>query len=145
KEGGHVVRGRARCPRTGKQRHIWKVLPEATPEQALLWLKEEQKRIRSGITAAPSSKTPFATYATSLLKRKIARGEIVSASGIQKWEMVLKRLFYSKLAELYVEEMLPSDFEAWKDDVAEKIYAGDQSPTTANTSLSVLKVIMSHA
>jgi hypothetical protein len=35
KEGGHAVRGRARCSRTGKQRHIWKVLPEATAEGAL--------------------------------------------------------------------------------------------------------------
>jgi hypothetical protein len=49
--------------------------------------------VYTGITAAPSSKAPFATYATSLLKRKIARGEIVSAAGIQKWEMVFKRLF----------------------------------------------------
>ncbi len=101
KEGGHVVRGKAQCPRTGKQKDIWRVLPDATAEEALLWVREEQKRVRNGASTAPSSKTPFATYATSLLKRKIARGEIVSAAGIQKWEMVLKRLFASKLAEIY--------------------------------------------
>ena len=145
KEGGHVVRGKAHCPRTGKQKDIWRVLPDASAEQALLWLREEQKRVRHGTVAAPSSKTPFATYATSLLKRKIARGEIVSAAGIQKWEMVLKRLFGSKLAGVYVEEMLPSDIEAWKDEVAEKILGHRQSPNTANTSLSVLKVIMGQA
>lgn len=145
KEGGHVVRGKAQCPRTGKQKDIWRVLPDATAEEALLWLREEQKRIRTGASSAPLSRTPFATYATSLLKRKVARGEIVSAAGIQKWEMVLKRLFASKLAEVYVEEMRASDIEAWKDEVAEKIHAGDQSPGTANTSLSVLKVIMAQA
>jgi hypothetical protein len=59
--------------------------------------------------------------------------------------MVLKRLFDIKLGELDVEEILPSDIEAWKDEVGEKIHAGEQSPSTANTSLSVLKVIMSQA
>jgi hypothetical protein len=145
KEAGHVVRGKARCPRTGKQKDIWRVLPDASAEEALLWLRAEQKRIRAGIGLAPSSRTPFASYATSLLKRKIARGEIVSAAGIVKWEMVLKRLFKSKLAELYVEEMLPSDIEAWKDEVARKIHAGEQAPNTANTSLSVIKVVMAQA
>ena len=145
KEGGHVVRGKAQCPRTGKQKDIWKVLPNASAEEALLWLRTEQKRIRTGAGPAPSSRTPFASYATSLLKRKVARGEIVSASGIVKWEMVLKRLFKSKLAELYVEDMLPSDIEEWKDEVARKIHAGEHSPNTANTSLSVIKVVMAQA
>lgn len=146
KEGGHVVRGKAQCPRTGKQKDIWKVLPDATAEQALLWLREEQKRIRSGTAAAPSSRTPFATYATSLLKRKVARGEIASAAGIEKWEMALKRLFDSKvLPDLFVEEMRTSDIEAWKDEVAPKIRSGEYSPNTANTWLAVLKVIMGHA
>jgi hypothetical protein len=35
--------------------------------------------------------------------------------------MVLKRLFDSKLAELYVEGILPSDIEAWKDEAGAKI------------------------
>jgi len=39
KEAGHVVRGKAQCPRTGKQKDIWKVLPDASAEEALLWLR----------------------------------------------------------------------------------------------------------
>ncbi len=121
------------------------MLSDSTAEEALLWLREEQKRIRCGAIAAASSKTPFATYATSLLKRKIARAEIVSPAGIEKWNMVLKRLFKTKLAEVFVEEMLPSDIEAWKDEEAEAIQAGKRKPGTANTSLGIIKVVMAHA
>ncbi len=145
KEGGHVVRARANCPRTGRQKHIWKVLPEATAEKALLRLRQEVDAVKSGTAAAPSPKEPFASYATSLFRRKIDRGEIRSAAGIEKWESVLKRLIESRLGPLYIDEIRPRDVEAWKEDVARMITAGAYSPNTANTWLSVLKVVLRHA
>ena len=104
KEGGYVVRGAALCPRTHKRKDILKVLPEGTPEQALLWLRTELNSVRSGASFAPQcERMPFGTYAVSLMKRKIERGEIRSASGIVKWEMVLKHLIAGSLAEILVD------------------------------------------
>jgi hypothetical protein len=48
KEGGHVVRARAKEGTTGMQKEIWKVLPEADEATALRWLKEEKARVRAG-------------------------------------------------------------------------------------------------
>ena len=155
KEGGHLVRGAAVCPRTGKRKELLKVLPEATAEQSLLWLRTELKVVRSGAAFAPQYETmPFGTYAVSLLKRKIERGEIRSASGIEKWNMVLKHLIASSLAEIRVDQIRPRDVEAWKDEVARKMREGrpcrgkkkkGYSPNTANTWLAVLRVILAHA
>lgn len=145
KEGGHVVRARVRCPRTGSQKHIWKVLPAAKAEEALLWLRLETDSVKSGVVAASSPKVPFASYATSLFRRKIDRGEIRSAAGIEKWESVLKRLVESRLAPVFVDEIRRRDIEAWKEDVAKMITAGTYSPNTANTWLAVVKVVLRHA
>jgi integrase len=147
KEGGHLVRGAAVCPRTGKRKELLKVLPEGTAEQALLWLRSELKSIRSGAAfAAPYETMPFATYAVSLMKRKVERGEIRSASGVEKWNMVLKHLIGSSLAEIRVDQLRPRDVERWKDEVARLIGGEDgYSPNTANTWLAVLRVILAQA
>jgi site-specific recombinase XerD len=146
KEGGHVVRGAAVCPRTGKRKDLLKVLPNATAEQALVWLRTELKNVRTGAAIAPQYETmPFGSYAVSLLKRKIERGEIRSASGIEKWNMVLKHLIASSLAEIRVDQLRPRDVESWKDEVAVEMREEGYSPNTANTWLSVLRVILAHA
>ncbi len=130
------------------------MLPEATAEQSLLWLRTELKNVRSGAAFAPQYETkPFGIYAVSLLKRKTERGEIRSASGIQKWNMVLNHLIASSLAEIRVDQIRPRDVEAWKDEVARKMREGRHlagkkrgySPNTANTWLAVLRVILAHA
>jgi hypothetical protein len=84
KEGGHVVRARVTNPRTGKKANIWKVLPELTAAQALGWLEEECARIRSAETRVVASQTRFASYAVSLLDRKITARDIKSEAGIRK-------------------------------------------------------------
>jgi len=146
KEGGHVVRGAAVCPRTGRRKDLLKVLPNATAEQALLWLRTELKNVRTGTAIAPQYETmPFGSYAVSLLKRKIERGEIRSASGIEKWNMVLKRLIASSLAEIRVDRLRRRDVESWKDEVARQMREEGYSPNTANTWLSVLRVVLAHA
>ena len=145
KEGGHVVRGRATDPRSGRQRDVWRVLAESDKSAAYQWLQAELARIRTGGAAAAQSRTPFASYVVSLLKRKIDCGDIQSAAGTEKWKNALEHLIGSRIGEMYVEMIRPRDVEAWKVDAAERVRAGKYAPTTINTWLSVLKVVLGHA
>jgi integrase len=144
REGGFVVRGRKKDPRTGRRKEIWKVMPEADQATAYAWLKAELDRVRRGIASAASEKVPFATYAVSLLKRKVESGDIESDSGIEKWGNCLEHLIASNLGDLYVDEIRTSDCMAWRSAQAAKVDAGTYAPTTVNTWLSVLKVAMKH-
>jgi integrase len=81
----------------------------------------------------------------SLLKRKIDCGDIQSAAGTEKWKNALEHLIGSRIGEMYVEMIRPRDVEAWKVDAAERVRAGKYAPTTINTWLSVLKVVLGHA
>ena len=145
KEGGHAVRLRMTNPRTGKMTELWKVLPEVSAAGALHWLEQERARIRQGESRVAPSLTRFATYAVSLLERKIRARDIKSQAGIQKWNTCLKRLFLSPLAELYIEKMRPRDFSDWRDGCATLIADGKYAPVTMNTDLSVLRVVMEAA
>src|SRR5687768_15318604 len=98
KEGGHVVRARVTNPRTGKKTDLWKVLPDLKAPQALHWLEQERTRIRQGNSRVVQSQTRFASYAVSLLERKIRARDIKSEAGIRKWNICLRRLFQSQLA-----------------------------------------------
>jgi integrase len=145
KECGHVVRGRATDPRTGKQRDVWRVLVAGSKHEAYQWLQKELGRIRSGEFAPAASKTPFASFATSLLKRKIDSGDIQSAAGVEKWENALMHLIAGRIGEMFVESIRTRDIEAWRGDMAAKVNAGQYAPTTINTWLGVLKVVLEHA
>jgi integrase len=147
KEGGHAVRARVREPRAGKMKEVWRVLPDMDQATAYQWLQEEVARVRGGQEAEleGSSEMPFASYAVSLLKRKIDEGDIVSTSGIEKWDNVLKRLIESRLGELFIQKIRPSDIVAWKSDMSKKVKAGEYGATTCNTWFAVLKVILKHA
>jgi hypothetical protein len=69
KEGGHVVRARVIDRSTGRQREIWKALPQADAPTALKWIDEETKRIRAGAVSAEAQRLRFCDYATSLFER----------------------------------------------------------------------------
>jgi hypothetical protein len=144
KEGGHVVRARVTNPRTGKRIELWKVLPDLSAAEALHWLEQECEKVRTETRVEPS-KTRFATYAVSLLERKIRARDIRSEAGIRKWQTCLQHLFRSPLAELFIEKMRAQDFADWRDACASMIAAGRYSPVTMNTDLSVLRVIMTTA
>lgn len=145
KEGGFVVRGRAVDPRTGKVKEVWRSLPEATASEAKRCLEQERDRIRQGEISTPFEKVHFATYGVSLLQRKIESGDIKSAAGIEKWKGSLKRLIRSRLGDLYVHRILPSDISAWRTAAGKLIASGRYRPATMNTDLGVLRVIGKHA
>jgi site-specific recombinase XerC len=140
-----VVRGRATDARTGRQKDVWRVLADSDKSEAYQWLQSELERIRSGEDTVAPSKTPFGTYAVSLLERKINCGDIQSAAGVEKWENTLTHLIASRIGEMYVEKIRTRDVEQWKSEVAAKVNAEQYAPTTFNTWLAVLKVILEHA
>ncbi len=92
KEGGHAVRARVINGSNGRQREIWKVLPDTDAPTALKWLEDERKRVRAGAALVEPQKTRFCDYATSLFERKLATREIKSASGRERWRHTLTHL-----------------------------------------------------
>jgi len=155
KQGGHVVRGRAKEVTTGRMKEIWKVLPEADAATALKWLKDEQARLRAGVRSAALPRTRFAEFAASHFEHKVAVGDIRSGAGRNKWADVLDHLIAGTtgksghhvdgLGEMFVEMIATEHIDKWKEGIGQLIAAGDYAPTTANTWLSVLKVIMKAA
>ena len=145
KEGGHVVRRRVNDPKTGRQTEIWKVLVDLTAPEALVWLDQEVDQVRRGERSVPMPKQPFASYAVSLLKQKVAAGDIKSKAGIENWETTLSRLIRGSLGDFFVEAIEPRDVVRWRSEQAKLIQLGKYAPATINTDLAVLKVILKHA
>jgi hypothetical protein len=150
KEGGHVVRARVidRC--TGRQREIWKVLPDANAPAALQWIDEETKRIRAGVVSAEAQKLRFCDYATSLFARKVATKEIKSARGRERWRYTLTRLIAGTenvdgFGEIFIDELRPMHVEVWRAGIGKLIAQGVYSPTTANGWLNILRHVLKRA
>jgi hypothetical protein len=78
-KGGYLVLARITDPTTGRRMEIRKVLPHADEASAYSWLSTEKARIQAGSASVLPLKQRFCDYATSLLERKIATGEIKSA------------------------------------------------------------------
>jgi len=155
KEGGHLVRKRVVEKATGKTHEVKKVLPNADSASAYKWLQDAAERAKRGGVAAPKQKTRFSAYAVSLLERKVAQREIRSAKSRQNWGPVLKFLIdgvheegkvsVRGLGEFFIDQIQATHLEAWREDVAKRITAGEMSPHTANTRTTILKIIMKAA
>ncbi|MFI5301926.1 MAG: hypothetical protein ACHREM_27875, partial [Polyangiales bacterium] len=155
KGGGHVVRARVIERTTGRQREIWKVLPEADAPTALKWIDSEIKRVREGAPLTSAPKTRFATFAASLFKDKVAAGDIRSAAGRRKWADVLEHLISGTkgdsglvvegFGEMFVDAISIGHVDAWRGAVARLVEAGDYAPTTINGWLAILRVVMKAA
>lgn len=79
----HVVRGKAKDPKTGRTVEVWKVHPLLGAAESLVWLNHETDRIRHGERSASRPKQHFATFAVSLLKQKVAAGDIKSQAAFR--------------------------------------------------------------
>lgn len=156
KEGGHVVRARAKQGTTGKLKDIFKVLPEADAPTALKWLSDEQARVRAGHVSTEPLKTRFSEFAASLFEHKVKVGEIKSAAGRRRWKDVLEHLiggttgkasrkFVAGFGDYFLDRICTEHVERWKAEFADLIAAGDYSPTTWNGWLAILKVILKAA
>ncbi len=141
---GHVVRGEAKDPRTGKVKEIFKVLPEATKLEAALYLEKELDKIRAGAApGTPTSKIRFAKFAQQLFDERVTDGTIKSASTREHWSGVLtKRLFKAPFASMYVDQIRRADIEDWKNKVISPMIAkGTISPYTGNDWLKFMRTI----
>ena len=156
KDGGHVVRGRATDPATGRLREIYKVLPEEDAATALKWLTDEQARIRAGLVSAKVPLPRFSEFAAQLFEDKVKLGHIKSARGRKKWSAVLAHLvagttgeksgkFVPGFGDYYVDRITTAHVDQWRLGLAELIAEGDYAPTTLNGWLAILKVILKAA
>jgi hypothetical protein len=145
KESGHVVRGRVVDPRTGKTRELWKVLPEASATEAKALLEGACERIRCGKVEQVLVRDHLRDYSARLLERKVSEGDIRSQAGISKWREVLRRVGKFSLLDVYVDAVRPRDIMTWRSEMARRVKDGVYTPSTANTDLSVIKVILRHA
>ena len=150
------MRARVVDPTTGNMKEVRKVLPDSDQATAHQWLTEELARVRSGIAWAPPQQTRFGDFAISLLERKAQRREIKSAKGRERWKYTLEHLiggttgeksgrFVPGFGEFFLDKLHVSHVETWKTGIAGLIAAGDYAPTTANSWLSILRVIMKAA
>ncbi len=150
REGGHVVRARILDRTTGRQREIWKVLPDTDAPTALKWIEDECNRVRSGVTSVEPQKMRFCDYATSLLERKLATGEIRAASGRERWRHTLTHLIggtesVAGFGDIFIEHLRPMHVEAWRAGIGQLIASGRYSPSTANGWLNILRHVMKRA
>ena len=150
KEGGHLVRARVVDPTTGKLKEIKKVMPSADVATAFKWLKDEESRIRAGVPSEARPKTRFADYAVSLLERKLAKKQIKSARGRERWRHTLVHLIggtmgVEGLGEYFIDQIRAGHLEQWQLGIARLIAARRYAPTTANGWVGIMKVIFKSA
>lgn len=81
-DGGFVVRGSAKDPRTGKLTQVFRVLEDETdPKMAMAWLTRERVQIRDGGAGATAAcLRHFHAFAAQLMEEKIRSGELASQS-----------------------------------------------------------------
>ncbi len=155
-EGGFIARQRVTDPSTGRLRELKKVFPQGTEHDAYAWLQTEKQRVRAGLLLARPQKERFADYAVSLFERKVAKGELKSASSQTRWKSTLAHLIggidgangelaVQGFGELVIEHRRTSHIEVWKEQLGPLITQGSFAPTTANGWLSILRVILKAA
>jgi integrase len=155
KDGGFHVRARVKDPRTGRLRSVNRALPDARKvRDASAWLAAELDKIASGAAVDERAIPTFGDYAATVFERKVADGTILSAKGREKWASVLKVHLLPRFGAVYLDKIAPADIEAWKASVAPGVgrkvgrkgkRSGGYAPTTGNTTLAILKSILSAA
>ncbi len=131
---GHVIRGEAKDPRTGRTREIFRVLPLADAATAYSALQSSLRDIRTGTpTGTPTTRPRFSEFSASLFEARVARGEIKAASTRRHWASVLKFLATAPFWGMYVDRIRRADLEEWLNGtIAPRIGSGSISPHTAN-------------
>lgn len=154
RDGGCVVRARARDPLTGRLKEVKKVLPMASEAEASAWLEQQLKAVREGLAPDQRRRQPFGDFAVSLLDRKRRSGEVGSTASHSRWKHTLEHLiggtsdekatvYVPGFGDLAIGEIRRAHVLRWKTDVTELlIRPGHYAPTTANGWLSKLRVVM---
>lgn len=139
---GHLVTARVTDPKTGKRTWRIRVLPDADLETAKSVREALSSGLRDAVQGATRRRALWSSYAASLFQAKVTAGEIQSAKGREKWASILEKHLVPAFGERYCDELRYADIEAWRmRELAPLVSKGELSPRTANTWLSVLKVI----
>ncbi len=149
--GGHYVRSRVVDPRSGVMKTVEKSLPnEPDPKQAFAWLQAQRRRIQVAGTPATRLKPRFASYAASVLEKKIATGEIKSAASREKWSYALEHLISGTkggagFGEFYIDKIRHADVDEWRTRIGTLVTSGVYTPNYCNDWLAIMRVVMKAA
>jgi len=134
---GYRVRVRAIDPRTGTQKEKNQEFESISLDEAL----RHQQRLRAEIRGEVSAKRArhrYGDYAESLLKRKIATGELSSKKSQRTWTDAQDLHLLPAFEGWFIDAIRRADIEEWKTKQAAKVRKGDLSPNTVNGRLRVL-------
>lgn len=146
KEGGYLVRGRIRDPRTHKPKEIrFSVLDAKSPAEAYVQLQDALRQAQAELIEPPKPKPLFSSFVVSLLKEKIADGSIASAATRVKIGSVIKQHLIPAFGTKRMDEIKHGDVMEWRASTAEQIHAGTYSPNTANSWLVWMRVVFKAA
>jgi integrase len=134
---GFRVRVRAIDPRTGTQKEKNQEFENISLDEALLLQRRLRAEIR-GEVSAERKRHLYGDYAESLLKRKIATGELSSKKSQRTWTDAQDLHLLPVFEKWGIDAIRRADIEEWKTRQAEKVRKGDLSPHTVNGRLRVL-------
>ncbi len=147
REGGFLIRGSVKDPRTKKLREVFQTLPDVRDERAALVILENAKdSIRAGSDREKTTCPSFKDYALSLFEQKRASGDHRSAATTETWRHVLEvRLAHAPFADYCIDTIRTADILEWQAGVKIGKGEGEYSPHTANVWLRVLRAIINAA
>lgn len=134
---GYRVRVRAVDPRTGTQKERNREFTNISIAEALL----EQQRLRADIRSpmdVEHVRVRYGDYAESLLKRKVASGELSTEKSQRTWSDAQDLHLLPDFQDWFVDAIKRRDVEAWKMAQGEKVRRRLVSPVTVNGWLRVL-------
>lgn len=140
--GGWWVRGRWTEQKTGKRRELSRFLDVPKASDAYQWLQETLAEKKRGGEGTCQKAIRFSEFAASLFEAKVKRGDIQSAAGRVKWANILEFHLIPVFGSIFMREFEQRDVRKWRDECAVKARRGELSPNSANTRLSVLRVIL---
>jgi integrase len=141
KGGGFLLRARAKDPRTGRAKEAMQVTRELSMSQAIEARVKLIEKTRSELGSNKPRVPLFCEYAASLMALKIQTARIRSGAGRKKWAGILRDQLVPTFGAFIVDQVTHDDIERWWLAQATLVTQNKLSPRTANTRLSVLKVI----
>lgn len=140
-----MIRARVKEARTGRMVEIRSQSEAENAQAAYLELQRRIEELRDGVEDPQISIPSFGEYAALLLARKVAKGEIKSASSRQKWAETLEHHLLPRFGRIFVDQLRKQDVEDWLADHGRAVRAKTLSPNTVNSWLGVLRVIVNTA
>lgn len=134
---GYRVRARAVDPRTGALREANRQYAKITLEEALVKQAELRAGIRRG-RPQESERVRYAAYSESLLKRKLAVGQLTSLKSRRTWVDIQDLHLVPAFGDWFVDEIHKTDIDEWLAEQGWKVQLRKLSPNTVNGWLRVL-------